>query len=177
MVSSLETRVECRLRGVESALGDLGRVVLVVLAAQRPYLGDAARPIRRLQVANLELVRRQILTLLLPLVRQLARLSQIATTRWPELVGMAVGLQLSVDKTTVHPNLEGFALEGQTSVLHSDAWGALDFGGMYRAARAAMRTGAPAAWEPSGRRRLESSRVTPPSTVRYVGYQGPLSRG
>lgn len=71
---------------------------------------------------------------------ELSSLGSIARVSWPELIGRAVGLQLTVDKVTLPENLQGLELPEMLAATSGSDWSALDLGACDRKARARLRT-------------------------------------
>ena len=69
----------------------------------------------------------------------LARLTDLARTAWPEMMGRAVGLRLSIKPGVLQEKLVGFALHDAAAAIDGDDYGGLDLGACYRSARAALR--------------------------------------
>lgn len=67
--------------------------------------------------------------------------SSISRRRYAELLGRTLGLQLSVDKTTTHSNLEGYQDHHLDAALAKEDWSTVDFGHAYLCARGALRVG------------------------------------
>ena len=78
---------------------------------------------------------------------ELTRLSGIARTRWPELLGRVVALQMSIDRKVVPQSLRGICCTKLSEALlgDGDAWRKADLGHAVRKARAAMQGGTVAA--------------------------------
>ena len=70
---------------------------------------------------------------------ELQFLSDAARDHWAELYGRTAGLQLTADKATLPPSLEGWGLPELAKSFASSDWSAIDLGAAYEAARARMR--------------------------------------